>query len=206
MPVLKQHWLESSMCKVAELSLDEGWADRVNHDALTENYLHHIDLVAQAGYRNLIQFSGNRRDMNPAEGMQNYETGLRRILDAAEERGVVLHMELLNSRVNHPDYLFDATILGVDLCRGIRSCNFKLLYDIYHIPFHDCLGHDHTAGNPMRCAPRFLVVTPDAHKILSGGEPHGRQHALRRDRRRIGDQRRISRKGADREGAEGAAS
>lgn len=164
-PVLREQGLDSSMCNGAELGLEDGWADAAHHAALTDRYLQHIDLVADAGYRNLILFSGNRRGMDPEDGMRACESGLKRILGAAERRGVVLHMELLNSRVNHPDYLCDTTAWGVALCERLGSANFKLLYDIYHMPImegdvirrigehHAWFGHYHSAGNPGRHEP-----------------------------------------------------
>lgn len=164
-PLLKAHGLDSSMCNGAELGLEDGWAEPAHHDALIGRYLRHINLVADAGYRNLILFSGNRRGMDPEAGLAACETGLKRIIGAAEARGVVLHMELLNSRVNHPDYLCDTTAWGVALCQRLGSENFKLLYDIYHMQImegdvirritehHDCFGHYHTAGNPGRHEP-----------------------------------------------------
>ena len=164
-PVLARHGLASSMCNGAEISLEDGWADPANHDRLTESYLRHIDLVAAAGHTNLILFSGNRRGMSDAEGLENCARGLTRILPAAEAAGVVLHMELLNSRVNHPDYLCDRSAWGVALCERLNSPGFRLLYDIYHMQImegdvirtitdhHPWFGHYHTAGNPGRNEP-----------------------------------------------------
>lgn len=163
--VLKKHGLDSSMCNGAEISLEEGWADKTYHAELTERYLRQIDLVAEAGFTNLICFSGNRRDMDPADGLANCAAGLKEILGHAEESGVVLHMELLNSKVDHPDYLCHNSVWGVELCNKLGSDNFKLLYDIYHMQImegdvirtitdhHDCFGHYHTAGNPGRHEP-----------------------------------------------------
>jgi len=132
------------------------------HDELVARYTAHIDLVADAGYRNLICFSGNRNNMDPAQGLRNSVLGLKRILGHAEKRGVRLVMELLNSRVNHPDYLCDHTAWGVQLCHSLGSPNFGLLYDIYHMQImegdiiatirkhHECFVHYHTAGVPGR--------------------------------------------------------
>ncbi len=161
-PTLKAHGIDSSMCNGAEISLEEGFADPEFHDQLVENYTRHIDLVADAGYRNLICFSGNRNGMDPEDGLKNSAEGLKRILTHAEQRGVVLVMELLNSRVNHPDYLCDRSAWGVDLCKRVGSENFKLLYDIYHMQVmegdiiatiqrdHQYFAHYHTAGVPGR--------------------------------------------------------
>lgn len=161
-PTLKANGVDSTMCNGAEISLEEGWADRSLHDELTRRYLEHIDLVAEAGYRNLILFSGNRNGMDPQDGLAAAAEGLARIVPRAEERGVVLHMELLNSKVNHPDYLCDNSPWGIALCERVNSEHFKLLYDIYHMQVmegdvirtirdhHRWFGHYHTAGNPGR--------------------------------------------------------
>ena len=161
-PTLKAHGVHSAMCNGAELGLDRGFAGRQFHDELVARYTRHIDLVADAGYRNLICFSGNRAGMDPMEGMANAEAGLKRILGHAEQRGVVLVMELLNSRVDHPDYLCDHSAWGVELCKRIGSPNFGLLYDIYHMQImegdiiatigrhHEHFKHYHPAGVPGR--------------------------------------------------------
>ena len=161
-PVLKRHGLDASMCNGAELSLEDGWGDARFHSALVERYLDHIDRVSEAGYTNLICFSGNARGMDPEEGLDNAEAGLKRILGRAEEKGVVLQMELLNSKIDHPDYLCDNSAWGIALCRRLDSPNFKLLYDIYHMQIsegdiirtirdnHRYFGHYHTAGVPGR--------------------------------------------------------
>lgn len=164
-PVLAEHGLASSMCNGAEISLEDGWADPANHDALTERYLRHIPLVAEAGHVNLICFSGNRRGMSDEDGLRHCAEGLSRILPAASDAGVVLQMELLNSRVDHPDYLCDRSAWGVALCERLQSPQFRLLYDIYHMQImegdvirtimrdHRWFGHYHTAGNPGRNDP-----------------------------------------------------
>lgn len=161
-PVLQRYGLDSSMCNGAELSLEDGWGDARFHAELVERYLNHIDLVSQAGYTNLICFSGNARGMSPEQGLQNAETGLKQVLAQAEAKGVVLQMELFNSKIDHPDYLCDNSAWGIELCRRLDSPNFKLLYDIYHMQIsegdvirtirenHHFFGHYHTAGVPGR--------------------------------------------------------
>ncbi len=161
-PTLKAHGVDSAMCNGAELGLTKGFAGREFHDELVARYTRHIDRVADAGYRNLICFSGNRNGMDPQQGMANAEAGLKRILGHAEKRGVVLVMELLNSRVDHADYLCDHSAWGVELCKRLGSDNFGLLYDIYHMQImegdiiaticrdHAYFKHYHTAGVPGR--------------------------------------------------------
>ena len=161
-PTLQKHGLISTMCNGAELSLTEGFNRIENHPQLIENYTRQIELVAAAGYTNLICFSGNRNGMDDETGLQNCVTGLKEILPLAEEKGVVIQMELFNSKVNHPDYMCDNTAWGIELCKRLGSPNFKLLYDIYHMQIqegdiirtiqenHYYFGHYHTAGVPGR--------------------------------------------------------
>ena len=161
-PILKKHGLISTMCNGAELSLTEGFNHTEYHPQLIENYSRQIELVAAAGYTNLICFSGNRNGMDDETGLQNCVAGLKQILPLAEEKGVVIQMELFNSKVDHPDYMCDNTAWGIELCKRLDSPNFKLLYDIYHMQIeegdiirtirenHRYFGHYHTAGVPGR--------------------------------------------------------
>ncbi len=133
-----------------------------HHDTLVEIYTKRINEVADAGLTNLICFSGNREKMDDQQGMENCAVGLRRLLPLAEKRGVTLCMELLNSKLNHPDYMCDHSAWGVDLCKRISSERFKLLFDIYHVQIMEgdiirtirdniaCIAHFHTAGVPGR--------------------------------------------------------
>lgn len=126
-PVLQRYGLDSSMCNGAELSLEDGWGDARFHAELVERYLNHIDWVSQAGYTNLICFSGNARGMSPEQGLQNAEMGLKQILAEAEAKGVVLQMELFNSKIDHPDYLCDNSVwelsFAVVLIHPTLSCS-----------------------------------------------------------------------------------
>lgn len=161
-PTLKKHGLISTMCNGAELSLTEGFNHKKYHAQLIKNYTKQIELVAKAGYTNLICFSGNRNGMDDETGLQNCVEGLQKLLPMAEEKGVVLQMELFNSKVDHPDYMCDNTQWGIELCKRLNSPNFKLLYDIYHMQIeegdiirtikenHQYFGHYHTAGVPGR--------------------------------------------------------
>ncbi len=161
-PVLKQHGIYSSMCNGAELNLVDGWSNPQFHNALIQRYRRHIDLVADAGYKNLICFSGNAKGLDRETALQHAVTGLAQILPQAQKRGVVLQMELFNSKVDHPDYLADSSKWGIALCQRLNSDNFKLLYDIYHMQImegdiirtirdhHQYFGHYHTAGVPGR--------------------------------------------------------
>ncbi|NNK21002.1 MAG: TIM barrel protein [Flavobacteriaceae bacterium] len=161
-PLLKKHNIHASMCWGAEINLTDGWCDPKFHKQLIKNYSEMIPKVAEAGYTNLICFSGSRRGMDDEEGLQNSVRGLKNILSLAEKHGVVIQMELLNSKVDHKDYMCDKTKWGVALCDALGSDNFKLLYDIYHMQImegdvirtieqnKDYIGHYHTGGNPGR--------------------------------------------------------
>ncbi|MCA0383239.1 MAG: TIM barrel protein [Bacteroidetes bacterium] len=160
--ILKKHGLDSSMCNGAEINLVDGWNNKDNHAKLIQSYTEHIELVSKAGYKNLIFFTGNRRGMDDETGLQNTVEGLKKIVGLAEKKGVVLQLELFNSKINHKDYMADKSAWGVDMCKRIGSENIKLLYDIYHMQinegdvirtiqdFHPYFGHYHTAGVPGR--------------------------------------------------------
>lgn len=161
-PMLKKHALDSSMCNGAEINLVDGFNDPQFHDTLVKNYTEMIPLVAKNGYKNLICFSGNKRDKTDEEGLKNCVTGLKKIIGLAEKHKVTLVMELLNSKRDHKDYQCDNTAWGVELCKQLGSENFKLLYDIYHMQVnegnvidtiqknHAYFAHYHTAGVPGR--------------------------------------------------------
>ena len=162
-PILKKYGLHSSMCYIAgKVSLTEGWNNKTFHPQLIKDFSETISLVKEAGYTNLICFSGNRKGMDDETGMNNCAEGLKQIIGLAEKNGVILNMELLNSKVDHKDYMCDKTPWGVELVKKIGSSNFKLLYDIYHMQIDEgdvirtirdnaqYIGHYHTAGVPGR--------------------------------------------------------
>ena len=161
-PIMKKYGIHASMCWGAGFGIEKGWTDAKLHEELIKDYLQMIPKVAEAGYTNLICFSGNRNGMNEEEGLKNSAKGLKQIMAVAEKHGVVIQMELLNSKVDHKDYMCDNVEWGVSLCNEISSENFKLLYDIYHMQimegdiirtirdYHQYFGHYHTGGNPGR--------------------------------------------------------
>ena len=165
--VLKKYDMISTMCYgdlegKSTRSLTNGWCDKSFHDELISNYIRHIKLVSDAGWKNLICFSGSRRGISDEQGLKNCLEGLINIIPIAEKYNVTLQMELLNSKVDHEDYMCDNTKWGVELCKRLNSNNFKLLYDIYHMQImegdiirtirnnHKFFGHYHTAGVPGR--------------------------------------------------------
>ncbi|WP_045690075.1 hydroxypyruvate isomerase family protein [Hymenobacter sp. AT01-02] len=161
-PTLKKHGLDSPMCNGAEINLTDGFNDPKFHAQLQKQYAEMIPKVAQAGYTNLICFSGSRQGMSDETGWKNCVAGLKPLMSLAEKHKVVLVMELLNSKIDHKDYQCDRTWWGVELAKKLGSENFKLLYDIYHMQvnegdvihtlteYHPYIAHYHTAGVPGR--------------------------------------------------------
>lgn len=162
-PVLQQNGIYCSMCYTnGENNLYKGLNDPANHQHLIKEYLEVIPLMKNAGYKNLICFSGARNGMDDETGMKNCEEAIKKILPLAEQNGVVLIMELLNSKIDHKDYMCDHSAWGVQLCKNVNSENFKLLYDIYHMQIdegdvirtirdnYQYFAHFHTGGVPGR--------------------------------------------------------
>jgi hydroxypyruvate isomerase len=161
-PVVKKYGMTSAMGNGAELGIANGWNDPQYHDTLIKNYLEIIPVAAREGIQNIICLSGNRNGMDDETGLKNCETGLKKILSEAEKYRVNIVMELLNSKVDHADYMCDHTRWGVDLCDRIGSDRFRLLYDIYHMQImegdvirtirdnHQYIAHFHTGGVPGR--------------------------------------------------------
>ena len=133
-----------------------------NHDAIEAAFRKNIPIAAKAGVPNVITFSGNRRGMSDDEGARNCIIGLNRLKKIAEDNGVTICMELLNSKRNHHDYMCDHTAWGVRVMSEVNSPRVKLLYDIYHMQIMEgdliatireniqWLGHFHTGGVPGR--------------------------------------------------------
>jgi len=133
-----------------------------NHAKIEEALRKNVPLAAKAGVPNVITFSGNRNGMSDDEGAKNTIIGLNRIKKIGEDNGVVICLELLNSKVNHKDYMCDHTAWGVQVVQAVNSPNVKLLYDIYHMQIMEgdlvktiqdniqWLAHFHTGGVPGR--------------------------------------------------------
>lgn len=161
-PTLKKYGLTCAMPQGAGLGIERGFNDPSLHDELVKSYEAVIPKVAEAGYSQIICFSGNRRGLDDKKGIQNCATGLKRIMPTAEKYNVTMCMELLNSKVNHKDYQADHTAWGAELCEAVGSDKMKLLYDIYHMQimegdviatirkFHPYISHYHTGGVPGR--------------------------------------------------------
>lgn len=143
-------------------SLEDGLNKRENHDRIEGEILANLQMAVEWEIPALIVFTGNRNGLSDEEGIENTAQGLQRVAKAAEEAGVTLVLELLNSKVDHKGYQCDHTDFGVAVCQAVASPRVKLLYDIYHMQIMegdvirtiraniDHIGHFHTAGNPGR--------------------------------------------------------
>jgi hydroxypyruvate isomerase len=132
-PTLKKHDLVCAMVSGVPGGITSGLNRIENHDKIVAFYEKTAPLVAAAGFRNIICFSGNRAGLSDEEGIEQCARGLKRIVPICEKHGVVAVMELLNSKIDHKDYMCDHTAWGVALCQRVGSEHFKLLYDIYHM-------------------------------------------------------------------------
>ena len=159
---VQKHGLTCAVATGSVASIENGFNEPANHDKLRKGYMELINQAADDGLPNVICFSGNRRDISDEDGLENCAVGLEPLVKLAEQRNIMLIMELLNSKVNHKDYQCDKTPWGVKLVEKIGSPNFKLLYDIYHMQimegdviatirqYHEHIAHYHTGGVPGR--------------------------------------------------------
>jgi hydroxypyruvate isomerase len=161
-PTLQKYGLTSALPWGADLGIPKGFNGPQYHDALVKKYEEVIPLAAKVGFTQIICFSGNRNGLDNEKGMENAAMGLKRLMPVAEKHKVTLVMELLNSKVDHKDYMADHTAWGAALADKIGSDRFKLLYDIYHMQimegdviatikkYKGYISHYHTGGVPGR--------------------------------------------------------
>jgi len=160
-PGVKKAGLSCAMCNGPD-SIPYGWNRLEHHDDLLAKFEKSIPKVAEAGFLNIITFSGNRKGMSDEQGLENCVKGLKRLMPIAEKHKVTVCVELLNSKRSHKDYMADHTAWGVELCRRVGSERLKLLYDIFHMQImegdiidtirenHQYIAHYHTGGVPGR--------------------------------------------------------
>ena len=160
-PVVKKHGL---VCAVGSgvNPIPDGLNTKANHSQIEANFRRLLPAAKANNVPNLICFSGNRRNVSDEEAWENCALLLNKVKGQAEDLGVTIIMELLNSKVNHKDYQCDKTAWGVELVNRVNSPRFKLLYDIYHMQImegdvirtirdnKDAIAHYHTGGNPGR--------------------------------------------------------
>jgi hydroxypyruvate isomerase len=158
----RRHGLICTMGYVDAGTIPDAMNRTEHHEAIEAALRTNIPLAAKAGVPNVITFSGDRRGMADEEGARNTIIGLNRVKKIAEDNGVTICLELLNSKVNHLDYMADHTAWGVRVMEAVNSPNVKLLYDIYHMQIMEgdliatiqkniaWIGHFHTGGVPGR--------------------------------------------------------
>ena len=143
--------------------IESGLNDPAHHDRIEREIEASLELASQYSIPNLIVFSGSRRPgLSDGEGAENTILGLRKVVAAAEQAGVTLILELLNSKIDHPGYQCDRTHWAAKVVQAVASPRVKMLYDIYHMQIMEgdlirtitdhagLIGHYHTAGNPGR--------------------------------------------------------
>jgi hydroxypyruvate isomerase len=160
-PVIRKYGLVPTVTS-GKGRIPDGWNRKESHDRLAAEITERIERAAQAKVPNVITFSGNRAGMPDDVGKENTIAGLRRVAKAAEDHGVTVLLELLNSKVDHKDYMCDHTQWGADVIKAVDSPRVKLLYDIYHMQIMEgdvirtirqniqYIGHFHTGGVPGR--------------------------------------------------------
>lgn len=158
---VKKHGLVATMVPGAG-SIKKGLNDKSMHAKFLEDFKTNIKAAAEFKWPNVICMAGDRKGINDEQGMDNCHTILKEAVKIAEDSGVTICMELLNSKVNHPGYMCDKSTWGFELCRRVNSPRFKMLYDIYHMQIMEgdliatirknigMIGHFHTAGVPGR--------------------------------------------------------
>jgi hydroxypyruvate isomerase len=160
-PILKKYGIVATIVSGAG-SIRKGLNDKSMHAKFLQDFRTNIKDAAEFKWRNVITMAGDRKGISDEEGMDNCCTVLKEAVKIAEDYGVTICMELLNSKVNHPGYMCDKSDWGFELCRRVNSPRFKMLYDIYHMQIMEgdliatirknikYIGHFHTAGVPGR--------------------------------------------------------
>jgi hydroxypyruvate isomerase len=161
-PIVREYGLVCSLGWKTGGDIPNGLNDPGNHDLIVNGLLRALPKAAASGVPNLIAFFGNRTDVSDETAISNCVAGLDRVKQAAEDHGVTIVVELLNSKVDHKGYLGDHTAFGVEVVRRVGSPRVKLLYDIYHMQImegdiirtirenHQWIAHYHTGGVPGR--------------------------------------------------------
>ena len=146
-------------------SIEVGLNRPDQHDRIEREVTERLALAQRWGIPTLICFSGNRDGLADEAGAAATVAGLQRVAKAAEDAGVTLALELLNSRVDHPGYQCDRSAWGVGVVEAVGSPRVRLLYDVYHMQIMEgdvirtigehsrWFGHYHVAGNPGRHEP-----------------------------------------------------
>ena len=179
-PILHEHGVS---CPIAQIDMGGdppflyGFNNPMYHERLIAATNEAIGLAIQYDCPRVICFTGYKyedptdptsRVIGDEEGLENFVEGINQVLPYAEDNGITLCLEQLNTRDDthdmkgHPGYHGDDIDYCAEICRAVDSPYMKLLFDIYHVQimngdivrriqeFPDLLGHIHVAGNPGR--------------------------------------------------------
>jgi hydroxypyruvate isomerase len=166
-PTVLKHGLQCAMGRFTSKKLPDthincGWSHPEFHEVLIPGYEELIRKTADAGFKKVICMAGQRKGMDDKTGIENCVAGLSKLMPLCEKLGITMCMELLNSKINHPDYMADNSAFGVALCEKLGSPHFRLLFDIYHMQVMEgniiasirdhgqYFAHYHAAGVPGR--------------------------------------------------------
>jgi len=165
-PTLKRHGLT---CAIAgSHGFKVGFNNPGEWAECTAKIRERIDQCVDFGVERVITFTGYANGLSKDEGAENCVRGLKQVVGYAEQKGVTLCLEMLNTRDDshpmkgHPGYQGDDTEYCINIIKRVGSPRLKLLFDIYHVQImngdvirrihqhKEYLGHIHTAGNPGR--------------------------------------------------------
>ncbi len=184
-PVAHDHGLTVSVGMPNAGTIERGINDPNNHAGILAGFEENIPKAAAAGVPTVITFFGNHvAGMRRSDALHNSVTCMRECARVAEDHGVNIVIEMLNSKVDHIGYIGDTTAWGVDIVEGVASERVKLLYDVYHMQImegdvirtirdhHQHIGHYHTGGVPGRAEideTQELFYPAIAREILATG-------------------------------------
>jgi hydroxypyruvate isomerase len=166
-PTLKKHGLVCTMAPAMGVTIRDGLIRPELHDAIEKAMHEEIDLCASNGWPNIITVGGERRGIGYEEGKAHCAALLNRVKVHAEDKGITICMEVVNSKYTDPEFgradaIFDRLAWGADVCKRVSSPRVKILFDIYHVQIMEgdisanirehfpLIAHFHTAGVPGR--------------------------------------------------------
>ena len=166
-PTMKKFGLVCTCAPSTGVTFENGVIHPEAHDATEKAMKAAIDTCAANGVERMITIGGQRRGMSYEEAANNAVTYFNRVKSYAEDKGVTIAMEIMNTRYpdnrfGRPDQVFDHWGWGLDVVKRVNSPRIKALFDIYHVQIADgdvvarikeglpYISHFHTAGVPGR--------------------------------------------------------
>jgi hydroxypyruvate isomerase len=166
-PVLKKYGLTPAVTLGGGITIAGGVVRKESHDEITKSLSAFMGQCKENGCPGVLISGGERRGISYAEGADNVVAFLNRMKDRAEETGVTLLLEIVNSKYKDPtfgraDAVCDHADWAAEVCTRVNSPRVKILFDIYHVQIMDgdvtanirahlpLIGHFHTAGVPGR--------------------------------------------------------